>query len=70
VVDDAQRNPHTNGDARDLYDPALRAVAKTADQLRRIDQQLIERVRERPLASIAIAVVAGYAIGRIFSRWG
>jgi hypothetical protein len=71
LVDDAPRNPaHANGNSHDFYVPAVRAVAKTADQLRRVDQGLVEKVRERPLASIAVALVAGYAIGRILSRWG
>ena len=60
----------TNGDARKVYAPALRALAHTADNIRRIDEDLIERVRERPLAAMAIALAAGYVIGRIFSRWG
>jgi hypothetical protein len=35
-----------------------------------VDQVLIERARERPLAAVAIALATGYVIGRIFSRWG
>jgi hypothetical protein len=69
VIDD--ENPsHTNGNSRDFYVPAARAVAKTADELKRFDERLVARVRERPLAAVAVALVAGYAIGRIFSRWG
>ncbi len=68
---ESERNPErTNGDARNVYAPALRAVAHTADEIRRIDRQLIERVRERPLAAMGLALAAGYVIGRLFSRFG
>jgi hypothetical protein len=61
---------HINGDARRFYDPAVRAVAHTAAKLRHADETLLDRVRERPLSSAALALVAGYVIGRLFSRFG
>jgi hypothetical protein len=61
---------HVNGEARPFYDPAVRAVAQTAAKLRRADETLLDRVRERPLSSAALALVAGYVIGRLFSRMG
>ena len=68
---ESERTPESpNGDARKIYRPALRAVAQTADQIRRVDHEIIERVRERPLAAMAIALAAGYVVGRLFSRWG
>jgi hypothetical protein len=58
-----------NGES-DFYVPAVRALTQTADQLREADRRVIDWVRERPLASLAIAVAAGYFVGRAFSRWG
>jgi ElaB/YqjD/DUF883 family membrane-anchored ribosome-binding protein len=70
-VAESEKNPeHTNGNVHKAYVPALRAVAKTADEIKRIDGEIIERVRERPLVAVGIALAAGYVIGRIFSRWG
>jgi hypothetical protein len=60
----------TNGHSRKAYSPALRVVANTAGEIRRLDSQLVDRVRERPIAAVAIALAAGYMVGRIFSRWG
>jgi ElaB/YqjD/DUF883 family membrane-anchored ribosome-binding protein len=60
----------TNGNASKAFVPALEAVAKTADQIKRFDEELIERVRERPIIAVGIALAAGYVLGRIFSRWG
>jgi ElaB/YqjD/DUF883 family membrane-anchored ribosome-binding protein len=48
----------------------MQAVAHTADELRRIDRVIVDRVRERPLAAVAIALAAGYVVGRLFSRFG
>lgn len=61
---------NTNGNSGPVYAPALRAVSDTANQLRRYDEELLDMVRERPLAAVAIAVAAGYLVGRIFSRFG
>jgi hypothetical protein len=69
-VAESERSPESaNGHAR-KYAPALQAVANTAGEIRRLDRELIEKVRERPLAAVAIALAAGYVIGRVFSRWG
>jgi hypothetical protein len=69
-VTESERRPESaNGHSR-KYTPALQAVAHTAGELRRLDRELIERVRERPLAAVAMALAAGYVIGRVFSRWG
>jgi ElaB/YqjD/DUF883 family membrane-anchored ribosome-binding protein len=74
TVTESERPAHTNGNAHKAYAPALRAVAQTAadtaGQIKRLDEQLIDRVRERPLVALGIAVAAGYVIGRVFSRWG
>ena len=56
--------------AQHLYDDAVRAMAKTAARIRRADTNLIDQVRARPLASVAIALAAGYVLGRLFSRRG
>jgi hypothetical protein len=70
-VAESERNPeHANGNGRKAYAPALQAVARTADEIKRLDEQLIERVRERPLVALGVALAAGYVLGRIFSRWG
>src|SRR4051812_24315451 len=62
---------HVNGETPDKRQtPSLRSLVEMADQLRRVDEELIERVRERPLVAVGIALAAGYVIGRIFSRWG
>ena len=59
-----------NGNSRQVYAPALRAVAETANQIRRYDEELVVRVRERPIAAVAVALAAGYFVGRLFSRFG
>lgn len=61
---DGQKNP------QQMYDDAVRAMAKTAARIRRADTKFIDRVRERPLASVAIALAAGYLVGRLLSRRG
>lgn len=60
---DGQKTQH-------LYDDAVRAMARTAARLRRADTNLIDRVRARPLAAVAIALAAGYVLGRLLSRRG
>jgi hypothetical protein len=71
VSDPESKLESSNGDARrTTHSPALRAVSQTAKQIRRVDQQLIERAREQPLLAVAFAMAAGYIIGRAFSRWG
>jgi hypothetical protein len=69
VADSERSSESTNGHGG-KYAPALQAVAHTAGEIRRIDREIIERVRERPLAAVAIALAAGYLIGRVFSRFG
>lgn len=59
----------TNGESR-AYVPAVRAVAQTADQLRRVDERLMEWTQARPLEAAAAALGIGYILGRLFSRWG
>ena len=63
------RSESSNGQRQKGYAPALRAVVDTADEIRKLDQELIERVRQRPLAAVAIAMAVGYVVGRVFSRW-
>jgi ElaB/YqjD/DUF883 family membrane-anchored ribosome-binding protein len=70
IVSESERPEHTNGNSHKTYEPALRAVAKTANQIKRLDEELIDRVREKPLVAVGVALAAGYVIGRIFSRWG
>jgi hypothetical protein len=70
LAESERSSASTNGHARKVYAPALQAVAHTASEIRRVDQVLIERARERPLAAVAIALATGYVVGRIFSRWG
>jgi hypothetical protein len=69
VAESERGSEQHNGHSR-KYAPALQAVAHTAGEIRRLDQQLVERVRERPLAAVAIALAAGYLVGRVFSRFG
>jgi hypothetical protein len=69
-VAESERSPESTNGHTPKYAPALQAVAHTAGEIRRLDRELIERVRERPLAAVAIALATGYVIGRIFSRWG
>ena len=67
---ESERDPEsTNGHNR-KYAPALQAVAHTAGEIKRLDRELVDRVRERPLAAVAIALAAGYLVGRVFSRFG
>ena len=67
---ESERDPEsTNGHGR-KYAPALQAVAHTAGEIKRLDRELVDRVRERPLAAVAIALAAGYLVGRVFSRFG
>lgn len=60
----------SNGHTHKGYAPALRAVAHTAEEIRRLDHELLDRVRRRPLTAVAIALATGYVVGRVFSRWG
>ena len=59
----------TNGHGH-KYAPALQAVAHTAGEIKRLDRELIEKVRERPLVAVGVALGVGYVVGRLFSRWG
>jgi ElaB/YqjD/DUF883 family membrane-anchored ribosome-binding protein len=62
---------HLNGhQGEKIYDSARQAIHRTAGEVRRMDRELVALVRERPLASVAVAVAAGYLIGRIFSKFG
>jgi ElaB/YqjD/DUF883 family membrane-anchored ribosome-binding protein len=70
VPESEGRSESSNGHKRKGYAPAIRAVVDTAEEIRKLDHQLIERVRQRPLAAVAIALAAGYVVGRVFSRWG
>ena len=66
---ESERNPESvNG--HDRKRAAMQALEHTAGEIRRIDRVIIERVRERPLAAVAIALAAGYVVGRVFSRFG
>jgi ElaB/YqjD/DUF883 family membrane-anchored ribosome-binding protein len=71
-LSEPERKLHSsNGDGRHAaHSPALRAVSRAAAQIQSADEQLIDRVRERPLVAVAIALAAGYLVGRAFSRWG
>jgi hypothetical protein len=69
-VTEFERSPESTNGHTPKYAPALQAVAHTAGEIRRLDRELMERVRERPLTSVAIALATGYLIGRVFSRWG
>jgi len=69
-VGDSERSPESvNGHDRKRA-AALDAVKHTAGEIRRLDREIVDRVRERPLAAVAIALAAGYLIGRVFSRFG
>jgi ElaB/YqjD/DUF883 family membrane-anchored ribosome-binding protein len=70
VTESESNHVTINGNSRPGYAPALRAVADTANQIRRYDEELVERVRERPLVAVAVALAAGYFVGRLFSRFG
>jgi len=70
VPESERRSESSNGHTHKGYAPALRAVAHAADEIRRLDHKLVDRVRQRPLAAVAIALAAGYVVGRAFSRWG
>jgi hypothetical protein len=70
LAEPERSSANTNGHVRKVYAPALQAVAHTASEIRRVDQVLIQRARERPLTAVAIALATGYVVGRIFSRWG
>lgn len=60
-----------NGHAKaHAYDDAVRAMARTAAKLRRADESLIDQVRARPIASVMVALAAGYVLGRLLSRTG
>lgn len=70
MIDPSSETP-PNGHAKpNVYDDAVRAMARTAAKIRRADASLIDQVRERPLASVAIALAAGYVLGRLLSRTG
>ena len=70
AVTESERNADTSNGKTRKYAPALKAMANTVDEIKRLDEQLLERVRERPLVAMGIALAAGYFLGRIFSRWG
>ena len=70
MADSERSAESSNGHAHKDRAPALQVVANTAGEIRRLDKELIDKVRERPIAAVAIALAAGYVVGRIFSRWG
>ena len=70
MADSERGAESSNGHAHKGMPPALQVVANTAGEIRRLDKELIDKVRERPIAAVAIALAAGYVVGRIFSRWG
>lgn len=71
VVSNQSSESQPDGQSKQpIYDEAVRAMARTAARIRRADTTLIDQVRARPLASIAIALAAGYVVGRLLSRRG
>ena len=62
--------PHRANGESTLYLPGVEVFAKTAEQLRRFDEDVVRWVRRNPLAAVAVALGAGYVVGRVFSRWG
>lgn len=48
------------------YVPGLSNVRS---ELHDIDEQVRSFVREKPLAALGIAIVAGYLVGRVLSRF-
>ena len=53
-----------------FYDPAVHAVAEAAARITIADRKLVARARSQPLAATALALVAGYLLGRLLSRRG
>jgi ElaB/YqjD/DUF883 family membrane-anchored ribosome-binding protein len=50
---------------------ALADVApQVAQQVKAADDKLVAFVRERPITALAAAIVAGYLVGRVVSRFG
>lgn len=45
-------------------------VPQVIDKARRVDEKVVALVQERPIASLAVAALAGYLLGRIFTRIG
>lgn len=60
----------TNGQKERIYDSARHALSRTAGEVKRIDREMIEFVREKPLVAVAVALAAGYVLGRVFSKIG
>jgi hypothetical protein len=45
-----------------------RVVSRVVGKVKRADDSVVELVRERPIATLCAAMIAGYLVGRIFMR--
>ncbi len=56
------------GKGEELRDKVRAGVQRVQDELQRADQQIRSFVAERPLTAVAIALGAGFVIGKLISR--
>lgn len=52
----------------DIEERASHLVPKMVTRLKQADEQVVALLRERPIATLCMAVAVGYVIGRIFTR--
>lgn len=52
----------------DIEERANHLVPRMVTRLKEADEHVVSILRERPIATLCVAVAVGYVVGRIFSR--
>jgi ElaB/YqjD/DUF883 family membrane-anchored ribosome-binding protein len=52
----------------DIEERATHLVPRMVTRLKEADERVVSMLRERPIATLCVAVAVGYVVGRIFSR--
>lgn len=69
----AGRGSFENGSANEVGRRLMEVapgMPRMMEKARRVDEKVVAFVQERPVASLAVAALAGYLLGRIATRIG